>query len=76
MYMTYVKAYKKKFNAVKDFEKTPQLRVRVNSVFTKRVEFSLLESGIDVGAIMNNIYKYVKLATCDNDEEKDLKSLK
>ena len=32
-----MKAYKKKFNAVGTIEKTPQLRVMVNSVAPKRV---------------------------------------
>jgi hypothetical protein len=37
LYKTHVKAYKKKFNAVGTIEKTPQLRVMVNSVAPKRV---------------------------------------
>ena len=35
-----MKACKKKFNAIKDYEKTPQLRVGINGVDTKRVKFS------------------------------------
>ena len=44
MYGTHVKTWKKKFNEIKDFEKTPQLRVEINGVDTKRVKFSLPNS--------------------------------
>ena len=44
MYMTHVKTYKKKFNEIKDFEKTPQMRVEINGVDTKRVKFSFPNS--------------------------------
>ena len=45
MYRTHVRACKKKSKAVKFFEKTPQLRVDINGVVAKRVEFSRLEIG-------------------------------
>ena len=41
MYMTHVKICKKKFNEIKDFEKTLKISVRINGVETKRVKFSL-----------------------------------
>ena len=39
-----MKTCKKKFNEVKNFEKTPQWRVGINGVDTKRVKFSLPNS--------------------------------
>ena len=39
MYRTHVKIYKKKFNEIKDFEKTPKMSVGINGVETKRVKF-------------------------------------
>ena len=47
MCMTHVKTCKKKFNEVKNFEKTPQLRVGINGVNTKRVKFSLPDSALE-----------------------------
>ena len=41
MYRTYVKTCKKKFNEIKNFEKTPQIRVGIKGVNTKKVKFSL-----------------------------------
>jgi hypothetical protein len=58
-----VKAGKKKFNAVGTVEKIPQLRVMVNSVAPKRVEFSQPDNDTDGGVI------------CDDDEVKDSKDL-
>ena len=39
MYRTHVKICKKKFNEIKDFEKTPKMSVGINGVETKRVKF-------------------------------------
>ena len=44
MYRTHVKIYKKKFNEIKDFEKTPKMSVGINGVETKRMKFSLPSS--------------------------------
>jgi len=74
--MTYVKACKMKFNAVGDYEKTPQLRVGINGVDTKRVKFSLLDSALDEEMIIaDEKYKYAKV-TKDDDEVKNLGGLK
>ena len=76
MYRTNVKAYKKKFNAVKDYEKTPQLRVGINGVDTRRVKFSLLDSTLDEEVIIGDEkYKYAKVIE-DDDEVKNLGGLK
>ena len=71
-----MKTCMKKFNAVETIEKTPQLRVVVNSVAPNRVKFSLPNSVIDGGAICDEEYKDGKLATCDDDEVKDSTDLK
>ena len=39
-----MKTYKKKFNEIKNFEKTPKMSVGINGVETKRVKFSLPNS--------------------------------
>ena len=76
IYKTHVKACKKKFNAVKDYEKTPQLRVGINGVDTKRVKFSLPDSALDEEMIIGDEkYKYAKV-TKDDDEVKNLGGLK
>ena len=75
LYMTHVKTCKKKFNAVETIEKTPQLRVMVNSVVPKRVKFSLPDSVTDGGAICDEECRDGKPATCDEDEMKDSKDL-
>jgi hypothetical protein len=76
LYKTRVKACKKKFNAVGTIEKTLQLRVMVNSVAPKRVEFSLPNSATDGGAICDEECRDGKPATCDEDEVKESKDLK
>jgi hypothetical protein len=73
--MTHLKTCKKKFNAVKDIEKTPQLKVKVNSVATKRVKISLPDSVTDGGAICDEECRDGKPATCDNNKVKDSKGL-
>ena len=65
-----MKAYKKKFNVVEAIKKTPQLRVKVNSVAPKRVKFSLPGNATDGGAICNEEHRYGKSTTCDNYEVK------
>ena len=39
-----MKTCKKKFNEIKNFEKTPKMNVGINGVETKRVKFSLPNS--------------------------------
>ena len=46
MYRTDVKVCKKKFNEIKYFEKTPQLRVKIGDN-VKRVKFSLPNSALE-----------------------------
>ena len=75
LYRTQVKAYKKKFNAIGTIENTLQLKVMVNSVAPKRVEFSLPNSATDGGAICDEECRDGKPATCDEDELKDSKDL-
>jgi hypothetical protein len=75
LYKTHVKACKKKFNAIGTIEKTPQLRVMVNSVASTRAKFSLPDSATDGGAIWDEECKGGKRATCDDDEVKDSKDL-
>ena len=74
MYKTRVNAYKKKFNEIKDFEKTPQLRVRIDADDTKRVKFSLFDSVSDEEVIGDEEYENAK-AIWDDDEMKDLGGL-
>ena len=53
MYKTHVQACKKKSNAVKVYENTPQLRVDINGVAAKRVKFSLPESDLNEKVIFD-----------------------
>ena len=71
MYRTHVRAYKKKSNAVKVFEKTPQLRVDSNGVATKRVKFSLPDSDLNEKVIIDEKYYDAR----KNDEMKDHEGL-
>ena len=68
-----MKICKKKFNEIKDFEKTPQLRVKIGND-VKRVKFSLLNSVLEEEVIGDEEYEDAK-ATLDDDEVKDLGSL-
>ena len=70
MYKTHVKTYKKKLNEIKDFEKTPQMRVGINGVDTKRVKFSLPNIASDEEVIGDEEYENVK-AEWDDDKVKD-----
>ena len=71
MYRTHVRTCKKKSNAVKVFEKTPQLRVDSNGIAAKRVKFSLPNSDLNVEVIFDEKYHDAK----KNDEVKDCEGL-
>ena len=71
MYRTHVKAWKKKYNTVKVFEKTQQLRVDINGVAAKRVKFSLPESDLNEKVIFDEKYHDIR----KNDEMKDHEGL-
>ena len=71
MYKTHVRTCKKKFNAVKVFEKTPQLRVDINGVAAKRVEFSQLDSDLNEEVTFDEKYHDAG----KNDEVKDREGL-
>ena len=51
--MTHVKTYKNKFSKIKDFEKTPQMRVEIEGDDAKRVKFSLPNSASNEEVIGN-----------------------
>ena len=70
MYRTHVRACQK-FDVVKVFEKTPQLRVDINGVVAKRVKFSLLDSDLNEEEIFDEKYHDVR----KNDEVKDREGL-
>ena len=69
MYRTHVKICKKKFNEIKYFEKTPQLRVKIGDN-VKRVKFSLPNSALEEEVIGDGEYEDAK-ATLDDNEVKD-----
>ena len=71
MYKTHVRACEKKYNAVKVFEKTQQLRVDINGVVAKRVKFSLPESDLNEKVIFDEKYHDAR----KNDEVKDREDL-
>ena len=71
MYETHVRACKKNSNAVKVFEKTPQLRVDINGFVAKRVKFSLPESDLNEEVIFDEKYHDAR----KNDEVKDREGL-
>ena len=74
MYRTYVKTCKKKFNEIKNFEKTPQIRVGIKGVNTKKVKFSLPNSASKEQVVGDEEYEDVK-AIQDDNEVKDLGGL-
>ena len=74
MYRTYVKTCKKKFNEIKNFENTPQMRVGIKGVDTKNVKFSLSNSALEEQVVGDEEYEDVK-AAWDDDEVKDLGGL-
>ena len=74
MYMTHVKICKKKFNEIKDFEKTPKMSVTINGVETKRVKFSLPNSASKEEVVGDGEYEDAK-ATWNDDGVKDPRGL-
>ena len=60
MYKTHVKTYKKKFNEIKNFEKTPQMRVGIKGVDTKNVKFSLPNSASEEEVVGDEEYEDAK----------------
>ena len=72
MYKTHVRACKKKFNAVKVFKKTPQLRVDINGVAAKRVKFSPPNIDLNEEVIFDEKYHDAK----KNDQVKDCECLR
>ena len=69
----HVKICKKKFNEIKDFEKTLQLRVKIGDD-VKMVKLSLPNSASEEEVIDDEEYEDAK-ATLDDDEVKDLRGL-
>ena len=74
LYRTHVKTYKKKFNEIKNFEKTRKISVRINGVKTKKVKFSLPNSASKEEVIGDEEYEDAK-ATWDDDEVQDPRGL-
>ena len=74
MYRTHVKICKKKFNEIKDFEKTPKMSVGINVVETKRMKFSFANSASEEKVVGDEEYEDAK-ATWDDDEIKDPRDL-
>ena len=70
-----VKICKKKFNELKDFEKTPKMSVGINGVETKRMKFSLPSSASEKEVVGDEEYEDAK-ATWDDDEAQDPRGLK
>ena len=69
-----MKTCKKKFNEIKNFEKTPKMSVGINGVETKRVKFSLLNSALEKEVVGDEEYENAK-ATQDDDEVKNPRGL-
>ena len=69
----HVKICKKKFNEIKDFEKTLQLRVKIGDD-VKMVKLSLPNSASEEEVIDDEEYEDAK-ATLDDDKVKDLRGL-
>ena len=61
---------KKKFNEIKNFEKTPKMNVGINGVETKRVKCSLPNSVSEDEVVGDEEYEDAK-ATWDDNEVKD-----
>ena len=55
-----MKTCKKKFNEIKNFEKTPKMSVGINGVETKRVKFSLLNSALEKEVVGDEEYENAK----------------
>ena len=69
-----MKTCKKKFNEIKNFEKTPKINVGINGVETKRVKFSLPNSALEEEGTGDEEYEDAK-AIWDDDEVKDPRGL-
>ena len=65
---------KKKFNEIKNFEKTPKMNVGINGVKTKRVKFSLPNSASEEEVGGDEEYEDAE-AKWDDDEVKDPRGL-
>ena len=61
LYRTHVKTCKKKFNEIKNFEKTPKISVGINAVETKRVKFSLPNSALEEKVVGDKNMKMLRL---------------
>ena len=66
---------KKKFNEIKNFEKTPKMNVGINGVDTKTVKLSLSDSTSKEEVVGDEEYEDAK-ATWDDNEVKDPTGLK
>ena len=69
-----MKTCKKKFNEIKNFEKTPKVSVGINGVKTKRVKFLLPHSASEEEVVSDEEYEDAK-ATWDDDEVKNPRGL-
>ena len=69
-----MKTCRKKFNEIKNFEKTPKMSVVINGVETKNVKFSLPNSALEEEVVGDEEYENVK-AAWDDDKVKDLGGL-
>ena len=56
-----MKTCKKKFNEIKNFEKTPKISVGINAVETKRVKFSLPNSALEEKVVGDKNMKMLRL---------------
>ena len=69
-----MKTCTKKFYEIKNFEKTPQMRVGIKGVDTKKVKFSLPNSASEEQVVGDEEYEDFK-AVWDDNEVKDLGGL-
>ena len=60
MYRTHVKTCKKKFNEIKIFEKTLQMRVGIKGIDTNKLKFSLPNSASKEQVVGDEEYEDVK----------------
>ena len=74
MYKTHVKTCKKKFDEIKNFEKTPKMNVGINGIKTKRVKFTLPNSASEEEVVGDEEYEDAK-TTWDDNEVKDPRDL-
>ena len=74
LYKTHVKTCKKKFDEIKNFEKTPKMNVGINGIETKRVKFTLPNSASEEEVVGDEEYEDAK-TTWDDNEVKDPRDL-